>query len=272
LPVYDTTTILGGFGQQLVNVWAWGDDHQFSGDVQLSPEPPPPGDLSLTDAYFTMKAAPTQPDADSLIQIHITQTLSASGQITAGEGGYFSQLLIKVPSGDLEGTTGIYAGPVYNFDIRVITAGGVTFTVAQGTIIFLQNDTQTNYSGTPAAIPNQGQPVFRGFIYDNPQNIMGLITTYNAGDWYMNSNPINGNGSGWQCTIGGQPGTWITLFGSGPSPGNPFFKGYTNVEPSSIVGYVVADYYLNSSPASASPEGWILTAAGWRTFGIVGDT
>src|SRR5580698_8195050 len=168
MPVFDTTSVISGFGQ-VISDWAWGDDRQFSGDVQASPNPPPPGDLSITDAYFTMKAAATVPDQYALIQVHITQTSTVYGQITAGAGGALSQLLIKVSSGLYEGITNIVAGANYSWDIRCITTDGVTFTVAIGTIAFIQNDTQTNKAGTPATFPNDGQPRFRGFISANPQ-------------------------------------------------------------------------------------------------------
>ena len=212
MPVYDIQSVIGGFGQIIQNNWALGDDRQFSGDVQLSPNPPPPGDLNLTDAYFTLKASPTQPDSSSLIQKHITQAISPAGQITAGLGGALSQLLIKIASGDYEGLSNIVAGPAYSWDIRVITTGHVTFTVATGVVIFLQNDTQTNASGTPAAFPNNGQPAFRGFTSANPQSVQGFPGIYNAGDFFFNSNPANGNGTGWQCTIAGSPGTWLPFY------------------------------------------------------------
>lgn len=213
MPVFDTTSVIGGFGQIIQNDWALGDDRQFSGDTQLSPNPPPPSDLDLTDAYFTLKSASTLPDADSLIQKHITQSSTVNGQIIAGLGGALSKLLIKIASGDYEGINNIVAGPAYPWDIRVITTAGVTLTVATGVAIFLQNDTQTNKSGTPAAFPNNGQPRFRGYIFDKPSNIMGLSAFYNAGDVYWNSNPSNGNGLGWICATGGiaPATTWFTF-------------------------------------------------------------
>ncbi|HKU19306.1 MAG TPA: hypothetical protein VJP80_08700 [Candidatus Saccharimonadales bacterium] len=222
MPVFDTTSVVGGFNQ-IISDWAWGDDRQFSGDVQLSPNPPPPGDLSIVAAYFTLKQAPNPsiPDADSLIQSDITQTLTSFGQITAGAGGALSNLLIKVSSGQYEGINSITVGPVYFWDIRCITTGNVTFTAASGVVTFVPNVTQTNAAGTPAAFPNNGQPRFRGFTSQNPQTA-ALPGVYNAGDFFFNSNPINNLGSGWQCTIGGSPGTWVTFFGGGPSGGAIF--------------------------------------------------
>jgi hypothetical protein len=208
VPVFDTTSVIGGFGQIIQNDWALGDDRQFFGDTQLSPNPPPPSDLDLTDAYFTLKSASTLPDADSLIQKHITQASTSAGVISAGLGGALSKLLIKIASGDYEGINDIVAGPAYPWDIRVITSAGVTLTVATGVVFFLQNDTQTNKSGTPAAFPNNGQPRFRGFTSQNPQLVGGFPGFYNAGDFFFNSNPANGNGSGWQCFSAGSPGTW----------------------------------------------------------------
>jgi hypothetical protein len=53
------------------------------------------------------------------------------------------------------------------------------------------------------------------------------------------------------------------------------FLGYASAAPVSGT-YQVADYYVNSVPASGAPEGWVCIAAGspgtWRTKGIIGDT
>lgn len=256
MSVYDTTSVVGGFGQVIQFSWALGDDRQFSGDVQLSPNPPPPTDLSLTDAWFTLKAIPTQPDQDALIQKHITTSLTAAGQITAGLGGALSQLLIKIASGDYEGINSISAGPAYNWDIRCITSAGVTFTVAQGIVIFYQNDTQANQAGVPASFPNNGQPRFRGFIFDNPQEIMGLTGTFNAGDFYFNSNPINGNGTGWQCAIAGSPGTWLPFGGGGSASFNIVFVLNSASPYSTITGQAVF-----ASAGTSTPTVIVLPAA-----------
>lgn len=276
MPVFDTTFVVGGFSQ-IISDWAIGDDRQFSGDVLLSPNPPPPTDEDLSDAYFTLKQVPTSPDAQSTIQKHITQTSSAAGQITAGTGGHKSQLLIKIASGDYENSTSAISGPQYSCDIRCITTGGVTFTVAIGTMRFVQNDTQASEAGQPAAIPNQGNPVFRGFIDALPSGIPGLKAIFNAGDWYMNSNPANGNGVLFQCTIGGAPGTWIAVFPGGivPPSNDPHFLGYSVAAPLSGT-FQTLDYYLNAAPAAGQAEGWVCIAGGtpgtWRTKGIIGDS
>jgi hypothetical protein len=277
MPVYNTAVVVGGF-DQIIDDWAWGDDQQFAGDVQLSPQPPPPTDLSLTDAYFTLKQAPNPaiPDADALIQVHITQVSSVGGIISAGLGGALSNLLIKISSGSYQGINSIVPGAQYLWDIRVITTAGVTFTVATGSMQFVPNETQTNKAGTPAAFPNDGQPRFRGFIDQNPNGVPGLTSIFNAGDFYFNSNPINGNGVGWQCFIGGAPGTWeamgLSLTALIP---DPHFKGYIAAAPT-VGTYVTDDWYWNLNPASAQPERWVCTASGtpgtWRTGGIVGDT
>jgi|SRR5579864_4715581 len=276
MPVSDVSAIIGSFNQSISD-WALGDDRQFSGDVQSSPNPPPIGDLSLSDAFFTLKFNPLDVDANALIQKHITQSPSSSGQITAGLGGFLSSLLIKIFSGDYEGINSIVAGPVYYWDVRCITAaGGVTFTVATGSIRFIQNVTQANKAGVPAVFPNDGQPRFRGFLSANPMGIPGLVGPFNAGDIYFNSNPSNGNGAGWQCWVGGGPGTWAPL---GLTPPvfltDVHFKGYAAAPP--LVGtFVQGDYILSTNPLPATPGGWVCTVGGtpgtWNSIRPIGDT
>jgi hypothetical protein len=270
MPLYDITSIIGGYDQSLVD-WPLGDDRILSGDTQQSVNPPPPSDLSLSDAYFTLKLNPNDTDADAIFQLHITQTGSASGQIITGLGGARSNLVFYVVSGTYE--VFVTVGPNYWWDVRCITSiRGATFTVATGTVQFLQNVTQTNKAGTPATAPNTGQPIFRGFRAYSPNVDSSNVGWSNTGDIFFNSNPTNGNGIGWQCYIEGNPGLWITLVNGVGSIADPHFKGYTGGEPGTTVGYILADYFLNSNPTSGDPEGWVLTALGWRSKGIIGDT
>lgn len=212
MPTVDTSTVLGGLAQ-IIGDWVLGDDRQISGDAQSSVNPPPSGDLGLSDAYFTLKKNYSDSDANAVIQKHITTAPTASGQITAGLGGALSNLLFKISSGDYQAL--VNAGPVYYWDIRIITtSGGVTQTVARGTVVFLANVALVDKAGTPAAFPNSGNPQFRGFISANPQTVSNLNTLFNQGDFYFNSVPTTTSAVGWRCTIGGSPGTW-TPFGSG---------------------------------------------------------
>ncbi len=185
----DTTSITGGYGQSLSD-WQLGDGRVFSGAT--------PGlastDNVLTDAYFTLKSSPALPDADAIIQKHITTVLSAAGQIT---GTPANVLAINVFSADYEGL--VSSGPVYYWDFRVITAGGQVYTIATGTVDFQQNVTQTNNAGTPAVFPNNGQPRFRGFLPTDPQNINNFSGTFVPGDFFRNALPAPGGPSGWVC-------------------------------------------------------------------------
>lgn len=189
MPLNDTSSIIGGYNQEIVD-WALGDDRVFSGQVSglLAADP------NLSDAYFTLKSAPNLPDVNAILQKHITQTLSNAGQIT---GSPANALLIHVFSADYEGLVGV--GPVYYWDFRVITTLGTTWTVATGTVTFVQNATQTNVAGTPATLPNLGQPRFRGFLPTHPKNISGFSGVFNRGDYFRNSLPAPGGPSGWVC-------------------------------------------------------------------------
>jgi hypothetical protein len=183
----DTTSIPGGYGRP-ISEWQLGDGRAFSGAT--------PGlaasDNVLTDAYFTLKSSPNLPDADAIIQKHITTVLSAAGQITAN-----SILAINVFSADYEGL--VSSGPIYYWDFRVITSGGQVYTIATGTVAFGQNVTQTNNAGTPAVFPNNGQPRFRGFLPQAPDTISNFSGTYVPGDFFANSLPSPGSPSGWVC-------------------------------------------------------------------------
>jgi hypothetical protein len=296
MPVLDIATVIGGYGQFILD-WPIGDDRHLFGDTQFSVNPPPT--IALSDAYFTLKLNPNDVDANAIIQKHITQVTSPAGAISPGFNGNLTSLLIKISSNDYQSL--VNTGTVYYWDIRCIASDGTTFTVATGEVAFLQGVTQTNAAGTPAALPNNGQPQFRGFTAYNPQ-VANLPGIYNVGDVFFNLNPSNGNGIGWQCLIGGAPGTWIAFVQSGivqgpPGPPGPIgatgpqgpqgppgggggsgdahFMGYA-IGPPVVGPFVVGDYFLNLVPAPGTPEGWVCTVAGtpgtWNTKGIVGDS
>jgi hypothetical protein len=272
MPLYDTTTVVSGYNQEILD-WPLGDDRQFLGDVQLSVNPPPPGDLNLSDAYFTLKLNPTDPDSDAILQLHITQTPTSSGYIYTALSGAYSGVAFLVTSGTYQDF--VSSGTVYYWDFRCITAtGGRTFTVATGVVQYLQNVTQTDKAGTPANYPFQGQPRFRGFTSASPNTGNTNTGWSNTGDIWFNSNPFNGNGIGWQCLVEGNPGFWLTLVNGGSSINDPYFQGYASEPPSSGT-WVALDYFLNSSPAANQPEGWVCVTGGtpgtWKTKGIIGS-
>jgi hypothetical protein len=202
--VLDTTSILGGYGQSIVD-WMVGDDRSFSGDVNGLLQS---GD-AVTDAYFTLKSSAISPDVYAIIQKHITQTLSSAGQITQSTTGSppleQTVLLFNVYSADYEGLA--FAGTSYYWDFRVITVKGRSYTVAQGNVNFQQGVTQTNIAGTPGPLPmgpNNGQPRFRGFAIRNPMYIPNIEGTFVLGDWFRNSAPtVSNSPSGWVCVSGG---------------------------------------------------------------------
>ena len=183
--------------------WELGDDRIFTRSVAAASLP---ATDVLTNAYLTIKSSPTELDALSVLQKHITTALTTAGQIT---GSPELNMLFNVFSADYEGL--VTASTVYYYDIRVVTNLGHTYTVETGTISWQQNVTQTNVAGTPAVLPNNGQPRFQGFSATRPDLVPNNQGLFNAGDFMFNLNPLNGNGHLWQCTISGSPGTWITV-------------------------------------------------------------
>lgn len=270
MPVYDTISLLGGYNVQITD-WALGDDRQFFADITTGPYPPPTGDLSLSDAYFTLKQSPTDTDANAILQLHITQSATVDGQITSN-GSEFSELLFKIASESYQPYVSV-ATPYY-WDCRCITqAGGVTFTTAIGGVTYLQNVTQADKAGTPASLPGNGQPQFRGFTSQSPQQNPANVTVFNTGDWYMNSNPGTTGPAGWVCYSGGTPGGWFA-FGSGASTGwvpNPSWFDGTTIP---IAGtYKQGQIIWNTTAAPGDPVGWYCTTGGtpgiWKPFGLI---
>lgn len=197
MPFVDTTSIIGGLGQSIVD-WGLGDDRRFSGDITSLMVV---GD-SGSKAYFTLKSAPNLPDAQAIIQKVVTTVAGSSGSIITLAGD--TVLNVNVFSADYEGL--VFIGPVYYWDFRVITAAGYTFTVATGQVQFVQNVTQTNVVGTPGPIPmgpNNGQPRFRGFSTLDPMLLPNVQGTFVKGDYFRNSNPAPGGPSGWVCIVTG---------------------------------------------------------------------
>lgn len=194
MPFVDTTSIPNGYNQSIVD-WALGDDRNFTGAI--------PGTSlvsgdNATSAYYTLKAAPNQPDANAIVQKKVTTVATPTGGISG------TNLTINVFSADYEGL--VFAGQFYYWDFRIITALGHTVTIATGVVQFTQNVTQTNVAGTPGPIPvgpNNGQPRFRGFAIVNPMLVPNLAGTFVQGDYFRNAAAVAASPSGWVCVVAG---------------------------------------------------------------------
>lgn len=205
MALQDTESIPGGYGQVILD-WALGDDRIFTGSVTGLPIT----DGSLIDAYFTLKTDPTLPDSQAIVQVHITQLATPGGQIT---GLPAVDLLFHVYAGNYQSF--VQAGTNYWWDFRVITTGLITWTIATGTVVFLQNATSINSSGVPGVPPafdlrNNNIPMFRGWIDRRPDLIPGYAMVDVIGDFYRNLNPQPAQPSGWVCVSSGSPGTWTS--------------------------------------------------------------
>ena len=286
MPLQDTTSIPGQYNQVIVD-WALADDRILTGQVTGLPATDP----NCIAAYFTLKADPTDNDADALLQKRITQIAQASGQITQVPA---NNLLFHIYAGDFPYT--VNAGTEYYWDVRIVTTGGITWTVATGMVQFIQNSTQTDAAGVPFVQSNLGSiPTFRGFINDNPNNIIGYNLVDVLGDFYFNSAPQPGAPSGWACIASGGPGTWVSMGITGnpviPGPpqtpplsprggGLPIIRGFIIDNPANIAGYMATDIqgdvFFNLNPQPGAPSGWVCTASGtpvgsWASMGITGN-
>jgi len=186
--------------------WILGDDRIWEGSFTLTDLPT--GDVGLSDVYLTIKQNPLLDDADSLVQIHVTTTPSIYGVITNNSPSGFVSITLRVLGEDLVAGSGMAPGPYY-YDIRgIATTSDAVWTFENGQINFIQNVTDADAAGTPAALPNSGNPQFRGFSNGIPP-VMG---TFNVGDWVRNALPSPGSPSGWVCTVGGAYPivTWVS--------------------------------------------------------------
>lgn len=189
----DTTTIEGGVNQQ-INDWSLGDDRIFQGIVVGLDSVDP----NLATVYFTFKTDPTLPDDECVFQIAITTVPQIQGVI---KNLAPPQLALHVFSADYEDL--VNSGQVYFWDFRGITEQGTTITIASGQVQFIPSVTQTNIAGSPAALPNGGNPRFRGFLPMHPKFIPGFYGIFNRGDWYRNKNAAPGCESGWVAITAG---------------------------------------------------------------------
>jgi hypothetical protein len=267
----DSVSIQGGYGQS-IDDWQDGDDRVFTGVVSSIPNGLTPTDPNLSAAYFTLKLNPDVPDASAILQKRITTFLGTAGQITPDGYGNNTALLIHVYSEDYEGL--VSPGTSYWWDFRVITAGGTTWTIATGQVVFQQQVTQTNEAGTPAALPNFGQPRFRGFTAINPQFHTGSVGLFNVGDIYFNSNPSSGQPVGWQCTQPGSPGAWQAFYTGGlgvPVTGIiPPVSWTWGTQPPTSGLFAVGSIVWNLLPYAGGNIGWVYTTNGtWEPWGDV---
>jgi len=182
--------------------WIVGDDRVWEGGFPLPIFPAT--ETSVSDMYLTIKIDPTQVDAMALLQAHVTTTYSPTGIIQINAGIVSATLrafgsIIFNAIGNGVGSLG-----PYQYDISAISApNGYIWKAETGMIVFQQNVTQTNVAGTPAVLPNQGIPVFRGFANGPPLASAG---PFNAGDYFRNATPTSGEPSGWVCVTPGTPG------------------------------------------------------------------
>lgn len=189
---------------KLINDWIFGDDREWSGSFPITLLLG--SDTGLTDAYLTIKRDPTQVDADALVQIHVTTVASTYGSIVNSGGN--STIVIRVIGSDLV-DGGIVPGPYY-YDIRgIATPSLAVWTFESGQIDFVQNVTGVEAAGVPAALPNSGNPTFRGMVCGGPP----IVGTYNYGDWVVNACPVAGAPWGWTCSGAGQgaQATWLSI-------------------------------------------------------------
>lgn len=268
----DSSSITGGSGQQITD-WECGDDRIFTGVVSSIPSGLAPTDPSLTDAYFTLKLNPNTPDANAILQKHVTAFFGPAGQITADGFGNNTALLIHVYSEDYEGL--VSPGTSYWWDFRVLTTLGTTWTIATGFVSFLQQVTDTNKAGTPAALPDFGQPKFRGFTAVNPAFQIGSTGMFNLGDIFFNSNPSQGQPVGWQCTQPGSPGAWQAFYTGGlgvpvtgvlPPVSWIFVSGGPPTPPVGLANNTIAWNIANQPGGNI---GWVLINGFWYAFGGV---
>ncbi len=188
-----------------INGWILGDDRQWIGSFPVAFLLA--GDTGLAAAYLTIKSNPLLEDSEALLQILVTTSTNIGnpGQIVNSGGNV--NVTIRVTGEDvIDG--GIAPGPYY-YDIRgMAQPSQAVWTFETGQIEFVQNVTDQESGGMPAALPNAGNPRFRGFICGGPPTI-GI---YNKGDWVRNSCPVPGSPSGWVCLYGGADldATWVS--------------------------------------------------------------
>jgi len=90
---------------------------------------------------------------------------------------------------------------------------------------------------------------------------------WRVGDICWNISPGSGDPVGWICVTAGSPGTWEPI--GFASPVNIYYGTSAPAEGT----YSKGDIYLNTSPSSGGPTGWVCVTSGspgtWKAIGYV---
>lgn len=94
---------------------------------------------TITKAWLTIKASDRQVDADALMQLDITASLTANGQITDADttGGSIA-MEFKLPRAKTSLAT---PNVPYGYDVQVLASDGLIHTMELGSISFIRGRT-----------------------------------------------------------------------------------------------------------------------------------
>jgi len=190
----DQDPLNGGLDNEITE-WVLGDSREF---LRQNKNALDANDV-LSSAYFTIKQNPLTLDVNALLQTGITTTSQPWGVISGNNIAFVifgSQLAAAV------------VGPVWYYDIVLITQQGKRFTFETGTINFVQGITQAQAGGSPPVFPNGGVPNFKGFA-SGPPTANYNPGIYNVGDIWFTNQPTGPDG--WRCIAPGNPGAWQPL-------------------------------------------------------------
>lgn len=148
---------------------------------------------------------------------------------------------------DSTGSANIWLSTDRAYKIVVLTAGSDT-TCSTGSVIKTvdQVSSLVRYTGTAAPVSG----------------------TYQAGDFVWNTTPSTSPGSssavlGWLCTVGGTPGTWVTVPGTlGGHIEGPTVADQTFTVKSAFTPYQTANYIATETGASNAIAGALTDASG----------
>jgi hypothetical protein len=94
---------------------------------------------TITQAWLTIKASDRQLDADAMMQLEITTSLTADGQITdADTTDAIIAMVFKLPRAK---TALAVAQAPYGYDVQVKASDGLIHTMEMGTIWFVRGRT-----------------------------------------------------------------------------------------------------------------------------------
>jgi hypothetical protein len=98
-----------------------------------------PTGVTITKAWLTVKASDRQIDADALMQLDITTSLTANGQITdADTTDGIIAMVFKLPRAK---TALAQPGLQYGYDVQVKASDGLIHTMELGSISFTRGRT-----------------------------------------------------------------------------------------------------------------------------------